>query len=135
MYCDIHGLLHILLPVPTPSVSVTHNGGSTLYAGTVLTLTCTITVTETPISVMAVTSTWTLAGGIDPMNGSGITVNPAMLDSGITYISTVVINTLIIDNAGTYTCKANVTPVRTIQWSIITSDTAEANIALVIESE
>jgi len=52
----------IFFSVPDPSVSVTHNGGTTLYAGIVLTLTCEITVTGIPADMLSnidVSATWT----------------------------------------------------------------------------
>ena len=106
-------ILPTILPVPDPSVNVTHNGGTTLYAGIVLTLTCEITVTGIPADMLSnidVSATWTGPSGNELSNTSRITVTPAELDSGTTYISTVVIDTVITDNNGMYTCQANIKP-------------------------
>ena len=106
-------ILPTTLPVPDPSVNVSRNGGTSLYAGIVLTLTCEITVTGMPpdmLSNIDVSTTWTGPSGNELSNTSRFTVTPAELDSGTTYISTVVIDTLTTGNNRTYTCQANINP-------------------------
>ena len=103
----------LILPVPDPSVIVTHNGGTTVYAGIVLTLTCEIAVNGVPtvmLSNIDVSATWTGAGGNELTSGGRITVTPAELDSGTTYISTVEFDTVATNNNGMYTCQANINP-------------------------
>ena len=121
-----------ILPVPDPSVNVTHNGGTTLYAGIVLTLTCEFTVTEIPADLLSnidVSATWIGAAGNKLRKTGRITFTPAELDSGTTYISTVVIDTVITGNNGMYTCQANIDPSRLLTFidasnsaSVITLD-------------
>ena len=106
-------IILIILPVPDPSVSVSRDGGTTVYAGIVLTLTCEITVNGVPtamLSNIAVSTTWTGAGGNELTSGGRITVTPAELDSGTTYISTVEFDTVRTNNNGMFTCWANVNP-------------------------
>ena len=103
----------IFFSVPDPSVSVTRNGGTTLYAGIVLTLTCEITVTGIPADMLSnidVSATWSGPSENELTSSGRITVTPAELDSGTTYISTVVIDTLTTSNNGTYICQANIDP-------------------------
>ena len=82
-------ILHnIILPVPDPSVSVTRDGGATLYAGVVLTLTCEITVngiTADMRSNIDVNADWTGPGGNPLISTARITINPAELDSVTTH--------------------------------------------------
>ena len=106
-------ILPIILPVPDPSVSVSRNGGTTVYAGIVLTLTCEITVTGIPADMLSnidVSATWTGPSGNELSNTDRITVTPAELDSGTTYISTVEFDTVRTSNNGMYTCQANINP-------------------------
>ena len=106
-------ILPIILPVPNPLVSVSRNGGTGLYAGIVLTLTCEVTVTGIPADMLSnidVSATWTGQSGNELSNTGRITVTPAELDSGTTYISTVVIDTVRTSNNGMYTCQANINP-------------------------
>ena len=89
--------LPIILPVPDPSVSVSRNGGTTVYAGIVLTLTCEIAVNGIPADMLSnidVSATWTGPSGNELSNTGRIAVTPAELDSGTTHISTVVIDTV-----------------------------------------
>ena len=107
--CSYYGHFDL---VPSLSVDVLHNGGTTIYAGSVLTLTCRIFVIDVPpnlVSGVAVTIAWLGAQG-NPLNGGDtITVNSAMGSSDTFYTSTVVFNTVRTNNAGTYTCQATAT--------------------------
>ena len=106
-------ILPIILPVPDPSVSVSRNGGTTVYAGIVLTLTCEIAVNGIPADMLSnidVSATWTGPSRNELGNTGRITVTPAELDSGTTHISTVVIDTVRTSNNGTYICQANINP-------------------------
>ena len=103
----------LFLPVLDPSVTVSGIGEDTVYAGVVLTLTCEIAVTGIPANMLSnidVSTTWTRAGGNELTSSGRITVTPAELDSGTTYISTVVIDTVRTSNNGMYTCQANIDP-------------------------
>ena len=106
--------LLIILAVPDPSVSVTRNGGTPLLAGIVLTLTCEITVTGIPTEMLSnvdVSATWTGTLGNPLVPNARISITDAVQNSGTnTYISTVVFDTLITGNQGTYTCQANINP-------------------------
>ena len=129
-------ILPTTLPVSDPSVSVSHIGGTTVYAGIVLTLTCEITVTGIPADMLSnidVSATWTGPSGNELSNTSRFTVTPAELDSGTTYISTVVIDTLITGNNGMYTCQANINPSLSLMF-IDASNSADV-ITLDIQSE
>ena len=106
-------ILPIILPVPDPSVNVSRNCGTTVYAGIVLTLTCEITVTGIPADMPSnidMSATWTGPSGNELSDTDRITVTPAELDSGTTHISTVVIDTVRTSNNGMYTCQANINP-------------------------
>ena len=95
--------------VPTPSVSITHDGGPTPYAGSVLTLTCEVTLRDVPAAVQPdLTVSITLIGaGMSPLSTAGrITVSDQQ-SSGTTYTRTAEFNTLATGNAGTYTCEAD----------------------------
>ena len=98
--------------VPSLAVDVQHNGGNTIYAGSVLTLTCRIVVFDVPANLgsgVTVTTTWFGASG-NPLNsGVTITVNPAMGSIDTVYFSTVVFNTVRTNNGGTFTCQATAT--------------------------
>ena len=98
--------------VPSLLVTVQHNSGTTIYAGSVLTLTCRIFVIDVPPNLdsgVTVTTAWLGASG-NPLNGGDtITVNPAMGSIDTIYVSTVVFNTVRTNNAGTYTCQATAT--------------------------
>ena len=131
-------ILPTILPVPDPSVNVSRNGETSLYAGIVLTLTCEITVTGIPADMLSnidVSATWTGPSGNELMiTSSGrITVTPAELDSGTTYISTVVIDTVRTSNNGMYTCQANINPAVSLTF-IDASNSADV-ITLDIQSE
>ena len=130
-------ILHIILPVPDPSVSVTRDGGTTLFAGTVLTLTCEITVTGVPIAMLSntiVSVTWLGAGGNPLMSNDRISITGAMQNSGTnSYISTVVFDTLITANMGTYSCKANINPSGSLTF--IDASNAVDDITLDIQRE
>ena len=107
--CSYYGHFDL---VPSLSVDVLHNGGTTIYAGNVLTLTCRILVIDVPADLgsgVTVTTAWLGASG-NPLNsGDTITVNPAMGSIDTIYVSTVVFNTVRTNNAGTYTCQATAT--------------------------
>ena len=95
--------------VPRPSVSITHDGGPTPYAGSVLTLTCEVTLRDVPAALQpGLTVVITLIGtGGNPLStASRLTVSDQQ-GSGTTYTRTAVINTLVTFNAGTYTCEAD----------------------------
>ena len=97
--------------VPSLSVDVQHDGGSTIYAGSMLTLTCDILVNSVPFNLrdgVTVTTSWLSASGNMLATGGRITVNPAA-GSGVSYSSTVVFNTVVTNNDGTYTCLATAT--------------------------
>ena len=129
-------ILPTILPVPDPSVNVSHDGGATLYAGIVLTLTCEITVTGIPADMLSnidVSATWTGPSGNELSNTSKFTVTPAELDSGTTYISTVVIDTLITGINGMYTCQANINP--SLSLTFIEASNSSDFITLDIQSE
>ena len=129
-------ILPTILPVPDPSVSVSRNGGTTLYAGIMLTLTCEIDVngiTANMLSNIDVSATWTGPSGNELSNSGRITVTPAELDSGTTYISTVVIDTLITGNNGMYTCQANINP--SVSLTFIDASNSSDVITLDIQSE
>ena len=102
----------ILHSVPSVTVDVSHDGEGTIYAGSVLTLTCEISlvgsVTPSLHSGVTVMTTWFGASENVLSSGGMTTVNPAT-GSGFSYSSTVVFNTVHINNAGTYTCQATVT--------------------------
>ena len=102
----------ILISVPSLSVGVERDGGSPIYAGSVLTLTCEISlIGSVPSSLrndVTVTTTWLGASGNMLSTMGRITINPAM-GSGATYTSTVVFDTVRTNNAGTYTCQATAT--------------------------
>ena len=126
----------IFLSVPDPSVSVTHNGGITLYVGIVLTLTCEITVTGIPADMLGnidVSATWTGPSGNELSNTGRITVTPAELDSGTTYISTVEFDTITTSNNGTYICQANIDP--SVSLTFIDASNSADVITLDIQSE
>ena len=104
----------ISISVPSLTVSVEHDGGSTIYSGSMLTLTCDISllgIVPPILSIDAtVTATWLGASGNMLSTGGTITVNPAVdIDNGNSYESTVVFNTARTSNEGTYTCQATVT--------------------------
>ena len=129
-------ILPTILPVPDPSVSVSRNGGTTLYAGIVLTLTCEIDVNGIPANMLSnidVSTTWTGASGDELSNTGWITVTPAELDSGTTYISTVVIDTLSTGNNGMYTCHAIINP--SVSLTFIDASNSSDVITLDIQSE
>ena len=97
--------------VPSLSVDVQHDGGSTIYAGSMLTLTCNIFLVSIPSNLrdgLTVTTTWLGASGNMLAPGGRITVNPGV-GSGVSYTSTVVFNTVVTNNAGTFTCQATAT--------------------------
>ena len=76
-----------------------------------LTLTCDILVVSVPTNLrdgVTVTTTWLGASGNMLASAGKITVNPAV-GSGVSYLSTVVFNTVVINNGGTYTCQATAT--------------------------
>ena len=62
------------------------------------------------LSNIDVSATWTGPSENELTSSGRITVTPAELDSGTTYISTVVIDTLTTSNNGTYICQANIDP-------------------------
>ena len=130
MYDSAHSI-----SVSNPQVGITHNGGTPLYAGSVLTLTCMITVVGVSTDMLnnvEVTRTWIVPGGNILTNGSIITVSPVALDSGTTYTSTAAFNTLVTNNMGDYTCQANIgSSVSSIQGS----ETVVAVIRLDIQRE
>ena len=90
-------------------VRVTHDGGSPIFSGSVLTLTCAITLDEDVVqyeNVLIVTSRWHGPSGY-LINGTEISVTSAVGSSTVgQYTSTVVINN--IRDAGTYSCQATV---------------------------
>ena len=94
------------------TVGVQHDGGITVYAGSVLTLTCEIvlvgSVPPNLRSDVTLMTTWLGTFGNPLSSGGRITVNPA-IGSGTFYTSTVVFNTVRTNNAGTYTCQATAT--------------------------
>ena len=101
----------ILISVPRLTVDVQHDGGSTIYAGSMLTLTCNIFIVSVPsnlFSGVTVTTVWLGASNNMLSTGSRITVNPAV-GSGAAYTSTVVFNIVRTNNAGTYTCQTTAT--------------------------
>ena len=129
-------ILPTILPVPDPSVNVSGIGGTTLYAGIVLTLTCEIDVNGIQADMLSnidVSATWTGPSGNELSNTSRFTVTPAELDSGTTYISTVVIDTLITGNNGMYTCQANINP--SLSLTFIDASNSSDVITLDIQSE
>ena len=130
-------ILLVILLVPDPSVSVTRNGGSTLFAGTVLTLTCEITVTGVPTAMLSnviVSVTWLGAGGNPLMTSDRISITDAMRNSGTnTYISTVEIDTIITANMGLYTCQANINSTGSLTF--IDANNAVDDITLDIQRE
>ena len=92
-------------------VDVQHDGGTPIYAGSMLTLTCNIFVEDVPFNLrdgVTVTTTWLGASGNMLAAGGRITVNHAA-GSGVSYTSTVVFNTVVTNNGGTYTCQATAT--------------------------
>ena len=77
-----------------------------------LTLTCNIVLVSIPFNLrdgVTVTTTWLGASGNPLATGGRITVNPAIGSIDTVYISTVVFNTVVTNNAGTYTCQATAT--------------------------
>ena len=62
------------------------------------------------LSNIDVSATWTGARGNELSNSGRITITPATLDSGRSYISTVEFDTLTTRNMGMYTCQANINP-------------------------
>ena len=114
-----------LISVPSLSVAVEDDGGSPIYAGSVLTLTCEISlVGSVPSSLrvdVTVMTTWLGASGNMLSTGGRITVNPAV-GSGTFYTSTVVFNTVRTNNAGTYTCQATATHSSTFITDVTTPD-------------
>ena len=128
-------ILPIVLPVPA-SASVSHDGGTTLYAGIVLTLTCEITVTGIPADMFSdVSATWTGPSGNELSHTGRITVTPAVLDfqNGTTYFSTVEFDTLRTNHNGMYTCWANINPSESLTF--IDASNSSDVITLVIQSE
>ena len=97
------------LPVPRPSVMITHDGGHKIYAGSVLTLTCTITLDERVAQnkELMVNNTWT-----GPTNE---TITNAVR-TAITYpssahaqhLSILKFQTLHESDTGHYSCSATV---------------------------
>ena len=76
-----------------------------------LTLICDIFVGSVPFNLrsgVTVTTSWLGASGNMLATGGRITVNPAV-GSGVAYTSTVVFNTVVTNNAGTYTCQTTAT--------------------------
>ena len=128
-------ILLLILPVPDPSVSVTRNGGATLFAGIVLTLTCEITVTGIPTAMLRnviVSVTWIGAGEVPLMSDDKVSITGAIQNPGTnSYISTVEIDTLI---TGTYTCRANIIPSASLTF-IVTSNATDGSITLDIQRE
>ena len=86
------------------------------------------------LSNVVVTSTWNGPSGGLLATGGRITVSSTAPTSGTTYSSTVVFDTLIAINAGTYTCGALVTPSVSLMFNN-GSDIAEGDITLNIQSE
>ena len=86
--------------VPRPSVMITHNGGSKIYAGSVLTLTCTITLDRRveQNEALMVNSTWTAPTNEIIANTTRITVQN--LNSAQ---STIVFQPLLRSDTGNYT--------------------------------
>ena len=92
-------------------VEVTHDGGSPVFSGSVLTLTCTITLDTDVVhykNLMTVTNRWYGPIGL-LTNGTGITVTPPV--TSLTedhYTSTVILNTVSFADAGSYSCETTV---------------------------
>ena len=95
--------------VPTPSVSITHNGGATLYAGSVLTLTCEVTLRDVPVALQpgVTVNTILLGTGGNPLSTAGRITVSGQQGSGTTYTRTAEFNTLVTTNAGVYACEAD----------------------------
>ena len=125
--------LLLFISVPSPIIVVVHDGGSTIYAGSVLTLACEIFLMNVPLSLdddVTVMTAWTGAMGNLLTSGGLITVSPAV-GTAPTYTSTVVFNTVRTGNAGTYTCQATVTH----SSGFITSVTTPSQVTISVQSE
>ena len=125
--------LLLFISVPSPSIGVVHDGGSTIYAGSVLTLACEITLANVPLDLrdgVTVMTAWTGAMGNPLVSGGLITVNPAV-GTAPAYTSTVVFNTVRTGSAGTYTCQATVAH----SSGFITSVTTPSQVTISVQSE
>ena len=93
-------------PVPSPSVTLSHNPESgILRHGDNLTLTCTIQLDGAIDTGVDVTVLWTgPPGNISSDNPT------ATMDSGTVYESTVTFSSLETSDSGDYTCTATVSP-------------------------
>ena len=125
--------LLLFISVPSPSIGVADDGGSTIYAGSVLTLACEVIFANVPLNLrdgVTVMTAWTGAMGNPLVSGGLITVNPAV-GTVPAYTSTVVFNTVRTGNAGTYTCQATVTH----SSGFITSVTTPSQVTISVQSE
>ena len=98
-----------VVPAPVVQVSSVASSGD-LYAGSVLTLICTITIENKLMSagnIVMVTSTW--MNDSLTSDGQRITISEAERNGSTNeYISTLSFNTLRMNDAGKYTCQANI---------------------------
>ena len=114
-------------------MTLSHDGRSPVYSGSVITLTCTITLDATVVQneqILIVTNTW-LGRYSEFSNKTRITETGAMNTSVPgQYTSTVTFNTLRASDAGDYTCRATVTHHATPQFfdSGVNTDVLNINI-------
>ena len=88
-------------------------GVASAYAGSQLTLTCSIVLDSTLFHLLGdlvVRVVWTGPGNGMLSSDGHITVSPASYLGATTFASTVIFNTLLTSDAGTYTCEAVVAP-------------------------
>ena len=99
--------------MPSPSVSIFHDGGDSLYSGTSLTLTCVVTVSSAiDISRVVINSTWSKDGYPLPVQTRTV-VTPFLefSNSNNSFMST--INFSPLDEAadsGIYSCSVTLSP-------------------------
>ena len=94
--------------VPTPMVSVSHDGPSNtiLPGGSRVTFTCTITMDPAVNTSVTVMATWTTTGDRTGLSGS----DPAVVQGAPvpTYQSSLTLDNLLTSDSGNYICTASV---------------------------
>ena len=96
--------------VPQPTVSITLNRTSVLYAGTPLTLTCFIQLNPAMDTTVMVTRMWRGPGPQTVSNSSRVTVSNLLKRSALLYKTTIEFDPLSTTDSGNYECEATVTP-------------------------
>ena len=101
---------YFILPVPTPSVTVTVLPGDSLYAGTTsVTLTCTMTLSDDVDTEVMMEVTWFRSGTPLSNTTSRVTISP-LAESGRSFTSNLTLSPLYPEDNTTFTCKAVALP-------------------------